>query len=114
VGKPSCGRKGIKEKLFLWWRLRRHRKNNILIPPSSAVKRWGERGQGEGAKKIPSKETFSAPSSRGDKGGGIMNVLNRILVVLGLLIALPLGIALCVAPMPILGAMGQGLNNLVS
>jgi hypothetical protein len=43
-----------------------------------------------------------------------MNVLNRILVVLGLLIALPLGIALCVAPMPILGAMGQGLNNLVS
>jgi hypothetical protein len=29
------GRKGIKEKLFLWWRLRRHHKNNILIlsPP---------------------------------------------------------------------------------
>ncbi len=43
-----------------------------------------------------------------------MNILNRILVVIGLLIALPLGIALCVAPMPILGAIGQGLNSLVS
>jgi hypothetical protein len=43
-----------------------------------------------------------------------MNVLNRILAVIGLLIALPLGIALCVAPIPILGAMGQGLDSLVS
>lgn len=43
-----------------------------------------------------------------------MNVLNRILVVLWLLIALPLGVALCVAPIPILGALGQGLDNLVS
>lgn len=43
-----------------------------------------------------------------------MNVMNRILVVFGLLIALPLGIALCVAPIPILGAIGQGLDNLVS
>ena len=43
-----------------------------------------------------------------------MNVLNRILVVLGLLIALPLGMATCVAPIPILGAVGQGLDSLVS
>lgn len=43
-----------------------------------------------------------------------MNILNRILVVIGLLIALPLGIALCVAPIPILGATGQGLDSLIS
>ncbi len=43
-----------------------------------------------------------------------MNALNRILVVLGLLLALPLGIALCVAPIPILGAIGQGLDRLLS
>ncbi len=43
-----------------------------------------------------------------------MNILNRILVVLWLLIALPLGIALCVAPMPILGAVGEGVERLIS
>ena len=43
-----------------------------------------------------------------------MNVLNRILVVLGLLIALPLGMAMCIAPIPILGAVGQSLEGLVS
>ncbi|MGB9776795.1 MAG: alkaline shock response membrane anchor protein AmaP [Anaerolineae bacterium] len=43
-----------------------------------------------------------------------MNILNRILVVLWLLLALPLGMALCVAPIPILGAIGQGLDNLIS
>lgn len=43
-----------------------------------------------------------------------MNALNRILVVIGLLIALPLGMATCVAPIPILGALGQGLDSLVS
>lgn len=43
-----------------------------------------------------------------------MNVLNRILVVIGLLIALPLGMAMCVAPILILGALGQGLDSLVS
>ncbi|MFN3762372.1 MAG: hypothetical protein ACK4WK_04110 [Anaerolineae bacterium] len=43
-----------------------------------------------------------------------MNALNRILVVLGLLLALPLGIALCVAPIPVLGALGQGLDGLIS
>ncbi len=43
-----------------------------------------------------------------------MNVLNRILVVIGLLIALPLGMALCIVPIPILGAIGQGLDSLVS
>lgn len=41
-----------------------------------------------------------------------MNILNRILVVLGLLLALPLGVALCVAPIPILGALGQGVEGL--
>lgn len=43
-----------------------------------------------------------------------MNALNRILVVIGLLIALPLGMATCVAPIPILGALGQGLDSLAS
>ena len=43
-----------------------------------------------------------------------MNVLNRILVVLGLLIALPLGMAMCIAPIPILGAVGQSMEGLVS
>ncbi|MBC7227375.1 MAG: alkaline shock response membrane anchor protein AmaP [Thermoflexales bacterium] len=43
-----------------------------------------------------------------------MNVLNRILVVIGLLIALLLGITLCIAPIPILEAIGQGLDGLVS
>ncbi|MGQ9468168.1 MAG: hypothetical protein ACUVSG_11115 [Anaerolineae bacterium] len=42
-----------------------------------------------------------------------MNVLNRILVVIGLLLALPLGMAMCIAPMPILEAIGQGLDGLV-
>lgn len=41
-----------------------------------------------------------------------MNILNRILVVLGLLLALPLGVALCVAPIPILGALEQGVEGL--
>lgn len=43
-----------------------------------------------------------------------MNVLNRILVVVGLLLALPLGIALCVVPIPILGFAEQAVNNLAS
>lgn len=40
-----------------------------------------------------------------------MNVLNRILVVLGLLIALPLGMAMCIAPIPLLEAIGQALDS---
>ncbi|MCS7178183.1 MAG: hypothetical protein RML46_00955 [Anaerolineae bacterium] len=43
-----------------------------------------------------------------------MNLLNRILVVLGLLIALPLGVALCVAPIPILEALGQGVRHITA
>ncbi len=43
-----------------------------------------------------------------------MNVVNRVLVVLGLLIALPLGIAMLVAPIPILGAVGRGVQGLMA
>ena len=67
---PPVGRKGIKEKLFLWWRRSRHHKNNILIPLSSAVKRRGRGGRGKkGQKRFPQGD-FLSTLFRGRRGQG--------------------------------------------
>lgn len=42
-----------------------------------------------------------------------MHGLNKVLVVLGVLIALPLGIALLVAPLPLLEAVTSGLQGVI-
>ena len=67
---PPGGRKGIKEKLFLWWRLRRHHKNNILILPLPRRETAGEREQGKGERKrFPQRGLFQHPPQR-ERGGG--------------------------------------------
>ncbi len=43
-----------------------------------------------------------------------MNVVNRVLVVLWLLIALPLGVAVLVAPIPVLEAIARGAQGLTA
>lgn len=43
-----------------------------------------------------------------------MNAVNRVLVVVGVLIALPLGVAVMVAPVPVLGVVLSGLHHLMS
>ena len=67
---PTDGRKGVKEKLFLWWRLRRHHKNNILIPPLPHRETAGEKRQRErGRKRFPQRGLFQHPPPGRERGG---------------------------------------------